>query len=355
MEYSYKLMYKTHNWNKKQLLKLDNASKQLSKYFHMYKLRNDIIFPSGYTTPSVDLIGETVREFLEHRENIPTLTSSTKSFFKKIKNYDKIAVVDDKKVLFNSYKILQFIYIYINLFEIQKDASYKKHTFAYYKSDKQKYLKKYKKHCSELKEPDCTEEGSHKIMKFAYLFYNKSTDIIDTFFNQMVLIPFHQLKDFDEESYEMNIIRKSADFFSSTNFSSYQPIYKSLGIILVSYLTTKMNVPNKDAVEAVNTLYRDLFYDITEYDYEINISAKTLLKNVYITGRLNSIPIFASRDNDEPYSDNILNGIAKIYEEIEKDIDVDMSFLDYKEFSPLNNLPLVYLNLSPTEILQPYV
>jgi len=347
-------MYKNHNWNKKQLLKLDNINQQLGKYFYLYKLRDDIIFPSGYKTPSVALIGDTIKEFLEYHEGILNIYTSTKLFFKKIKKHDKIARINGKNILFNSYKILQFIYIYIHLFEIQKEGTYKKYTFAYYKGDKERYLKKYKKHCTELKEPDCTEEGSHKIIKFAYLFYNRSNDIIDAFFNQIVLIPFHQLKDFDEESYEMNIIRKSAEFFSSTNFSSYQPIYKSLGIILVSYLSTKMKLSDRDAVDAVNTLYHDVFYDITDYDYQINISAKSLLKNVYITGRLEGTPIFASRDKEEAYSKDILNGIENIYKEIEDDLDVDMSFLDYQEYSPLNNLPSIYLSLSPLELLQPY-
>lgn len=348
-------MYKNHNWNKKQILQLEDTYKELNKYMNMYKIRDDIIYPKGYKSPSIAIVTDTVEEFLFHRNDMPELIKPVKSFLNKIRNSDTVINLENKTMLLHSYKLLQFVYIYINLFNIQKDGSYKENTFAYYKGDKSRYLKKYYKHCSELKEPDCTEKGSHTIMKFAYLFYNRSNDIIDTFFNQMTLIPIHQYKDFDENSYEMNIIKKSAEFFSSTNFSSYKPLYKSLGIILVSYLTTRMNVTNSDAVKYVNILFDDLFYTITDERYELKISADLLLKNVYITGRLDGIPIFASKEKEEAYSKDILNGIEKLYHDIENDIDIDISFLNYQDYSPLKNLPSIYLNLTPMELLQPYM
>lgn len=348
-------MYKNHNWNKRQVLRLENTCRELNKYMYMYKIREDIIFPKGYKAPSVVLVSDTIKEFLSHHEDILNFTNPIKSFLKKIKNHDIIAIVDNKTILFNSYKLLQFIYMYIHLFEIQKDGTYKKNTFAYYKGDKARYLKKYNKHCSELAEPDCMEEGSHKIMMFAYLFYNKSTEIIDTYFNQMTLTPLHQLKELDNDLYESKIIKKSAEFFSCTNFSSYKPLYKSLGIILVSYLINRMKVKEVDAIGAVNALFNDLFYDITDFEYQINISSEKLLENVYITGRLDGVPIFASKDSEEAYSKEVLDEMENLYAEMQKDLDVDMSYLDYKTFSPLKNLPSVYLNLTPIELLQPYV
>ncbi len=347
-------MYKNHNWNKKNILRLENTCKELNKYMHMYKIREDIIYPKGYKTPSVVIVNDTIKEFLSHREDMKGFINPVKSFLKKIKNNDKIAIVDNQTILLNSYKLLQFIYMYLRLFEVQKDGTYKNATFAYYKGDKARYLKKYNKHCSEIKEPDCTEEGSHRIMKFAYLFYNRSTEIVDTFFNQMTLIPLHQFKELEDNSYENKIIKKSAEFFSCTNFSSYKPLYKSLGIILVSYLVKKMDIKDKEAIDAVNTLFNDLFYNITELDYQITVSAEKLLKNVYITGRLDGIPIFASKDDEEAYSENVLDGIKKLYNDMENDLEIDMSYLDYKTFSPLKNLPSVYLNLTPIELLQPY-
>lgn len=348
-------MYKNHNWNKRQILRLENTCRELNKYMYMYKLREDIVFPHGYKTPSIVVVNDTIDQFLLSRKYIPAFVKPVKSFLKKIKNHDKIAVLDGKAILFNSYKLLQFIYMYVSLFEIQKDGTYKKTTFAYYKGDKSRYLKKYKKHCATLDEPDCTEEGSHKVMKFAYLFYSRSTEIIDAFFNQMALTPLHQLKELDNELYESKIIKKSAEFFSCTNFSSYKPLYKSLGIILVSYLINRMQIKEVDAIDYVNALFYDLFYDITNIDYQLNISAEKLLENVYITGRLDGIPIFASKDNEEAYSEEVLNGLEKLYTEMENDLGIDISCIDYKTFSPLKNLPSVYLNLTPMELLQPYM
>jgi len=222
------------------------------------------------------------------------------------------------------------------------------------KGDKERYLKKYKKHCFKINEPDCTEKGSHMVMKFAYLFYNRSTEIIDSFFNQMTLTPLHQLKELDNDLYESKIIKKSVEFFNCTNFGSYKPLYKSLGIILVSYLVNRMQVKDVDAVNAVNILFNDLFYDIAALEYQIKISAEKLLENVYITGRLDGVPIFASKDSEEVYSEEVLDGIAKLYSNMKDDLDIDISYLDYKTFSPLKNLPSVYLNLAPIELLQPY-
>ena len=116
-----------------------------------------------------------------------------------------------------------------------------------------------------------------------------------------------------------------------------------------------MNVKGVDAINAVNTLFNDLFYDITEEEYQIKFSPEKLLKNVYITGRLVGIPIFGSKEDEDAYPEKVITDLGKLYSEIGSELKLDISFLDYKTFSPLQNLPSVYLNIAPLELLQPYV
>jgi hypothetical protein len=177
---------------------------------------------------------------------------------------------------------------------------------------------------------------------------------MDAYINQCTLTPLQQIKDTDNSSHAIKVIKNLVKLLGSTNFDSYKPIYKSLGIILVSYLVYRMKMKNHEAVSAVNTLFDDLFYLHTNERYQIRVSANEFLKNIYITGRLDTIPIFAS-SRSEYYSPQTLNGLEKIYNKSQVKLGIDLNMFDYKKYNPLNNLVSTYLNITPMELLQPYM
>lgn len=336
-----------------QEVELKNVFEQMNKYMYLYKVREDIVFPNGFRIDNT-YVSTTIFMYENNHPEIERSLKNSKSFLQKIKKYDTIAIADKQYILFHSYKLLMFIHTYMHLFDIYMDGSYKKHTFAYFRGDREKYFDKYKKHSNNLLEIDCIDKGQDSLLKFIYFNFSQHHDIMDAYINQCTLTPLQQIKDTDNSSHAIKVIKNLVKLLGSTNFDSYKPIYKSLGIILVSYLVYRMKMKNHEAVSAVNTLFDDLFYLHTNERYQIRVSANEFLKNIYITGRLDTIPIFAS-SRSEYYSPQTLNGLEKIYNKSQVKLGIDLNMFDYKKYNPLNNLVSTYLNITPMELLQPYM
>lgn len=291
-------MYKNHKWNQKQLAEtLQNIYWELSNHIHLYKFRTDIIYEDGYRKDNLR-ITDTLHFFITNHPDFSEQIKKTRSFFQLIKKYDKLIYLDNQHFLKHSYILLMHIHQYLDLFAFYMDGSFKKNTFASFKGDKTRYGAKHREHDKRAKEIDTLTAGPNNLMSLIYGQLFENHDIADAFINQCTLFPSHQYKDLDEHEYEVQIMKKVIEFFGSSYIGSVRPIYKSLAIILVAYLTWKMDIPNKIAIDAVQTLLDDLFYDVVGERYIIDGSVNKLLSNVYIYGRLNGLPIFGSSEDD---------------------------------------------------------
>lgn len=348
-------MYKTHNWNQKKLAQtLQNVYGKLSEHVHLYKLRTDIVFEKGCIKDDVRVL-HTLNFFELNHPDSPIQFKNCKYFFQLIKQYDKPIRLENNDLLYHSYILMMHIYQYLHLFSFYMDGTFRKTTLASFRGDKQRYLSKFNEISKRIQEVDAIDSGANLIKQFIYKNLYDNSEIADAFINQCTLFPIHQIKDLDSSAYEVKIIKKSIEFFGSTNFSSKRPIYKSLSIILIAYLTLKMNIPKKQAIDVVQILFDDLFYDFVGERYEIDISATKLLSNVYITGRLDGLPIFASNDDEENYTSTVYDSLEKFYNESENELNIDFRAFDYRTYSPLKNLPSIYLSLLPMEFVQPYL
>lgn len=346
-------MYKTYNWNQKQLAEtLQNIYGELSNHVHLYKFRTDIIYEDGYRKDN-KRVADTLNFFLTKHPEFSEQIKASKGFFQSIKKYDKLIYLDHQHFLKHSYILLMHIHQYLHLFQFYMDGSFKKNTFASFRGDKVRYGAKHREHDKRAKEIDALTAGPNNLMSFIYGQLFENHDIADAFINQCTLFPTHQYKDLEGHEYEVQIMKRVIEFFGSSYFGSVRPIYKSLAIILVAYLTWKMNVPHKTAIDAVQTLFDDLFFDAVGERYTIDGSANKLLSNVYIYGRLDGLPIFGSSD-EENQNLEILDALESFNREAKREIGIDMSLFDYKTYCPLNKLPSVYLSLAPVELLQPY-
>ena len=347
-------MYKTHNWTQKQqkTQALQQIYVKLCQYVHLYKMRTDLIQEKGVKADVVR-IRQTLEHYHENHLDIPLeLLNLTKPFFEKIRKYDTPIRVDNKPLLFHTYILTMHIVNYLHLFKYYIDGSFKKNTFAYLKGDKKRYIKKSNEHEKRASEPLAITSGADDLMSFIFKNLAENNEVAEAFINQCTLFPIHQIKDLDKEYGDVNTIKSIIKKFSSTNISSMRPIYKSLVIILVGYLTLKMKIPKKDAIQAVQILLDDLA-DESDDRYQIDVSANNLLSNVYIYGRLDGMPIFASNDK-ENYSEEVFDALKQFHIEADAELNIDMRSFDYRTYSPYNDLPSVYLLLTPMELLQPY-
>lgn len=347
-------MYKTHNWTKKQqqIQAIQQICGKLGEYVHLYKIRTDLIQEKG-VKPDAVRIKQTLELYHEiHPEISLKLLNRAKPFFEKIRQYDTPIRIDNKPLLFHTYILTMHITNYLYLFDYYMDGSFKKNTFAYLKGDKQRYLNKSNEHEKRANDPLAITRRVDELMAFIFKNLAENNEVTEAFINHCTLFPMHQLKDLDKECYEVNLIKQIIEKVSSTNISSTRPIYKSLVIILVRYLTLKMKMPKRDAVDAVQDLLDDVF-DQQDNRYQIEVSANNLLSNVYIYGRLDGIPIFASNDRDN-YSDEVFDTLEKFYLEADSELDINLKMFDYRTYSVFNDLLSIYNLLTPIEFLQPY-
>lgn len=345
-------MYKHHSWSKKHpSAMLKNIFSELSQYMHLYKRRTDMLFYSSLKPDDVHVLNS-IKYFEINHPNLPSLKNA-KRFFHLIEQYDKVISIDQHIILYHSYILMTHLSNYLHLFSFYNAGAFKETTFAFFRSDKQRYLSKFNEHSRRSQEVDAIAIGPNLLQKFIYQNLYNNYDVTDAFINQCTLIPIHQYRDLDDSTLEVNILKKVIDFFGSTDFNSNKPIYKSLAIILVSYLTHRMKVPNKEAVFAVDALFDDVYYPIVGERYEIDGSANKLLSNVYITGRLDGLPIFAS-SGKESYILAVHNELERFYIQAQEEINIDLTVFDYKIHNPLKNIISPYLSLAPMEFLQPY-
>jgi len=281
----------------------------------------------------------------------------TKSFFKSFKKYDIVIMIDGKCILWHTYKLLNFIYIYFEALALYEDGSIFKSTFALLKGDKAKYRKKKNKHWNESQEPDVSLKGAEVLKAYIYKLHIHHNEAINILLNNFTLIPIHQYKIIEKEEDTLKIFLYALlKYYGTSNITSNKPILKSIGILLYGYLTRIMKVPTNQSFSTINqNFFYSFLYELSEGYYEYQLSDQSrLLKNVYITGRINMLPIFASRKT-EPDTNTISKLSDTLFNDIKNDLNLSIDFPINNKINPLINPLSPFYNLTPLELLQPKV
>lgn len=307
--------------------------------------------------PNLCMLKDTIELYKQNHPKISEIIdfTLTKSFFKSFKEYDIVIMIDGKCFLWHTYKLLHFIYINFETLALYEDGTIFKSTFAVLKGDKAKYKKKKNKHLSESKEPDVSIKGAETLKAYIYKLHINNNEEINALLNNFTLIPIHQYKIIEkEEDILKNFLYALLKYYGTSNITSDKPILKSIGILLYGYLTQIMKVPTNKAFLTINqNFYYGFLYDLSEGYYEYQLTDQSrLLKNVYITGRINMTPIFGSRKT-KPDTNKISKLSDTLFSDIKKELNLSIDFPINNKINPLINPLSPFYNLTPLELLQP--
>lgn len=329
---------------------------KLSDDFQLYEIKSNIKTLIK-VRPDLCMIKDTIELYkLNHPEISEIIDFSlAKYFFKSFKEYDIVVMIDGKCILWHTYKLLHFIYLYFETLALYEDGTIFKSTFAVLKGDKAKYRKKKNKHWKESQEPDVSVKGAEILKAYIYKLHIYNNKAINTLLNILTLTPIHQFKIIEKEENPLkNFLYALLKYYGTSNVTSDNPILKSIGIVLYGYLTQIMKVPTNQAFLTINiNFFYGFLYEQFDgyYDYQLTDQSR-LLKNVYITGRINMTPIFGSK-KIEPNTNKISKLLDILFNYIKKDLNITIDFPITDKINPLiNPLPAFY-NLTPMEFLQP--
>lgn len=337
---------------------IDNLMLQLSDDIQWYETKSNIKTLIK-VRPNLCMLKDTIELYKQNHPKISEIIdfTLTKSFFKSFKEYDIVIMIDGKCFLWHTYKLLHFIYINFETLALYEDGTIFKSTFATLKGDKAKYKKKKNKHWIESQEFDVSIKGAEVLKAYLYKLHIHNNKAINTLLNNLTIIPIHQYKVIEkEEDILKNFLYALLKYYGTSNITSDKPILKSIGILLYGYLTQIMKVPTNLAFSTINqNFFYGFLYELTEgyYDYQLTDQSR-LLKNVYITGRINMTPIFGSR-KIEPNKNTIEKLSDTLFNKIKKDLNISIDFPITNKINPLMNPLSPFYNLTPLEFLQPKV
>jgi len=329
-----------------------------SNDFQWYERKSSIKILPNITANIVDV--KNTIEF--YKSNHPEISEFidfllTKSFFNRIRAYDIVIIIDNKRILWHTYKLLSFINIYLEALILYEDGEIFENTFAKLKGDKKKYRQKENKCIRDSKEPVVAIKGAELLKASLFNLHINHNEAIHTLLNIFTLIPEHQYTIIKDEIDIKNIFFKNLlRYYGTTYTTSPSPILKSIGIFLNGYLTHYMGVPTKEAFVIINQkFFYDFLHKLSEgnYDYQVSDQSR-LLKNVYITGRINMIPIFASGEK-EISKETISKILNPLFEEVEDTLNIKIDFPIPDNMNPLKNPLFSFYAITPMELLQPKV
>ena len=214
------------------------------------------------------------------------------------------------------------------------NSSEYKNTFAGLRGSKDEMMNKYHQHRANVLDSSNAFKGDDRVKAqlFKNFYFDKeSTDIFINFYS---LNPVSQVKVDKGDEFFKSILEEIIDHFSSTYIESENVIYKSLAIYLNAYFKISIGLPSKLSKQVTQDILSEMF------DFTFSASSADLLRNVYVSGRLASIPIFKHARDPIETDEHVINRFNAFFKELDK------------EFPDLGDIPITaeqYLSLDPIE------
>jgi hypothetical protein len=317
----------------------------LKDHVYLYSLKPEVVNAIKVTKDKV-IAQTTITAFCSLRgDDYKSIFLKLKPVLYKIRDQEKVILFGNEKIYYHTYNILFLITRYLYAIDFYNSSDYKK-TFAGLRGDTSQMQDKYHQHRTNIFDSSNAFTGDDKAKALLFRNFYQSREVADLFINFYTLNPTHTIKVSPEDQQAKTIVDKIIDHFSSTYIESEDVIYKSFSISLNAYFKFKMNIKSKHAKECTEAILTELF------DYTFTASSADLQRNVYISGRLKSLPIF--KHAREPHQleirtlekfDTLFKELSTEFTELESNT---MSAKDYFTENPTKQ----FLALLPIEFLQ---
>lgn len=323
----------------------------LSNFIHQYNLKPEITTTIKITKNKA-ITNDTLKVFQSlHSDFYAVYIKSIKSTLQRLYKSDKVIKFEKTKIYYHSYRIVFWIYQYIQILDFYQSDDYKKNSFAKHKGTKAKFKRDYKKNKKEAYDKSNAYTGDNKIHALALRKYFWHKDTMNIYFNTITLFPknnvnYKLLQDIENaDTTTMNVIHKIHNYYSSSYIDSEDVIYESLAIVINGYCRLIMGVNSNIS----NSITNELLYAL--FNYEVEKTSSDRLSNIYISGRINNMPIFKNSKNSEIYSQKDKDKFHVLLEEAKHDFgDDDNILLDADTY--FNSNPLkAYFEQYPMEFL----
>ena len=317
----------------------------LQDHIHLYSLKSEVV-NTVKTTKDKVITQATIRKFhFYHGEGFKSIFLSLKPILHKIRDQEKVIFFENEKIYFHTYNILFLVSRYLNAIDFYNSDEYK-NTFAGLRGDTSQMLDKYHQHRANAFDRSNAFTGDDKVKALLLKSFYQNREVTDLFVNFYTLIPLHMIKVSPEDQFFKKIFDKIIEHFSSTYIESEDVIYKSFAISLNAYFRLKMNMKSKHAKECTEAILSELF------DYTFTASSADLLRNVHISGRLGSLPIFKHARNPHKLEFQTIKKFDALFKEMNDEYAELESNTMSAEYYFLENPTKQFLALLPIEFLQ---
>ncbi len=322
----------------------------LYENFKSFELKPQIKNPIKNVNKDKIFTANTINLFQSHHtQDYTSVFQKVKPFLHDLRRHDEMIKLENQVILKHTYLILFQIWQYMQMLDYYNSEEYSE-SFAGLKSDKRKFLQKYRKFRKEIFSIESEVPGAKRIKAAIFKVYARNREFSDIFLNFYTIYPIHQFKN-DNEILE-KIIEKIWIYFASTPVHSEQVIYKSLAITLNAYFRLRMNINSRFSVN----MTRNIIYELFRHD--LKASSSDLLHQVYIGGRIAGRPVFKNRAKGDIYSPEVIEQYNHFFNKV---LPKEFPELDFKSLPTdakeiLEEFPLTaYFNLYPREFLRPKV
>lgn len=319
----------------------------LNSFLHQYQLKPNIKQTIKVSHDILITKGTINKYITEHSNENKAYFNKIKPILQKIRKNEKVVLFHNTKIYFHTYRILSIIEQYIYAVDFYNSPEYKKYSFAKNKSDTSKVQKEF--HKLQVKELDISSFSFLDKLKAEILKqYLSRKELVDLVLNFYTIFPKSNInyKAMSENELLKDMVQKIFFHFSSTYISSENIIYKSLMIILNTYLRTVMKVEASYTKKIVDEILLTLF------NFKDNTSSGTMLRKIYISGRIANLPIFKNTTKDEIYPEQLKNELKTLMKYAQRDfLGLDSLNTNIEQF--FNENPIkAYLNIYPIEFMQ---
>lgn len=326
-------------------------SNNLLDFFNQYELKAEVKQKINITK-NKEITSQTLKVYKYlHPEFDDIYLKVIKAPLQKIYKNEQVVKFENTNIYFHTYRILNWIFQYIEVLDYFQSDLYKKHSFAKHKSATSKFKRDYKKNRKEVANPSNVIKKDNRVNSFVLRKYIRHRELMDIYFNSQTLFPIANInyEAFEEINENIILIQHLQKYYSSSYIDSENVIYESLAIIIHGYFTIKMGVDSKYANERTNEIVYNLF------NYESEKTGSNRLANIYIAGRINNIPIFKNHKTSDIYSESLKQQFIELLDEAKKD------FSDFENTIPnsteyFNTQPLkAFFEQYPMEFLSKLV
>lgn len=270
---------------------------------------------------------------------------SIKTPLHKIRKQEKVLHFNKEKIYFHTYNLLFIIHRYLLAINFYNSNEYK-NTFAALRGSEDEMQDKYHQHRANIFDSSNAFTGDDKVKALIFRNFYSNRETMDLYANFYTLFPKHMVKVDSEDEFFKKILDKIVEHFASTYIASEDVIYKSLAISLNSYFRLKMKMQAKHSKQ----ISEEILY--TLFEYKFSASSADMLRNIYISGRLNELPIFKHAKKSRVLEDNTIENFNKLFNELKREFaDLENISIDAKSYFQENPIKQ-FLLLSPMEFLQ---